>query len=211
MKRKFVFRKANAAMAVAALALTLDTPAIGGPIALGVFQEFAFSTANIPATGCDPADPAGPFCIPSAGTPTTFLSAPPWTFAAPAVGAILTVTDVFLADDRFQIFDFGASIGLTSVPVGSANCGSDPVPCLATPGISKGTFLLTAGNHSLSITPTLSPSGGGAGYLRVDPVPEPGTWALFGAGSAALAFWRKLRNRKLLIPKPDRESRRKLL
>ena len=49
MKRKFAFRKANAAIAVAALALMLNTPAIGGPIALGVFQEFAFSTVGIPA------------------------------------------------------------------------------------------------------------------------------------------------------------------
>jgi len=199
MKRKFALRKANAAIAVAALALTLNTPAIGGPIAMGVFQEFAFTTAGTPATGCDPADPAGPFCIPSSGTPTTFLNAPPWTFVAPAIGAILTVTDAFQAGDRFQIFDFGASLGMTSVPFGNANCGSDPVPCLATPGISNGTFLLAAGNHSLSITSTLAPSEGGVGYLRVDPVPEPGTWALFGAGSA-LAFWHKLRNRKLLIP-----------
>src|SRR5205807_246059 len=83
------------------------------------------------ATGCDPADPAGPFCIPSSGTPTEFLDAPPWTFVAPAAGALLTVTDAFLAGDRFQVFDFGASLGLTSAPVGNADCGDDPIPCLA--------------------------------------------------------------------------------
>src|SRR5262249_16193380 len=130
MKHRFAVRKANAAIKVAALALMLNTPVIGGPIALGVFQEFGFTTAGTPATGCDPADPAGPFCVPSGGTPTTFLDAPPWTFLAPAGGAILTVTDAFQAGDRFQIFDFGTSLGLTSVPSGSGNCGSDPVSCL---------------------------------------------------------------------------------
>jgi YVTN family beta-propeller protein len=200
MRHKFAFRAANAAIAVAALALTLNTPAIGSPIALGVFGEFGFTTVGTPATGCDPADPAGPFCIPSSGTPTIFLGAPPWTFVAPTGGAILTVTDAFVAGDRFQIFDFGASIGLTSVPSGTANCGSDPVVCLNTPGISSGTFLLAAGNHSLTLTATLSPMNGGAGYLRADAaVPEPVSWTLFAAGLATFALRPKVRNRKLLI------------
>jgi YVTN family beta-propeller protein len=192
VKAKFCTRRTSVGIIIAALALAFTTPASAGPIGLGIFQEFAFSTAGTPATGCDPADPAGPFCIPSSGTSTNFLNAPPWTFLAPAQGAILTVVDAFQAGDRFQVFDFGASIGLTSVPTGNANCGDDPVPCLATAGISKGSFNLAAGNHSLSITPTLAPTGGGSGYLRVDPVPEPVTWTLFGAGLVALGFFRQL-------------------
>src|SRR5437879_4732610 len=97
-------------------ALGLAAPAYGGPIPFNTFLEFGFSTAGTPATGCDPADPSGPFCIPSSGTPTQFLDAPSWTFLAPAGGAILTVVDAFLAGDRFQIFDFGVSLGLTSIP-----------------------------------------------------------------------------------------------
>lgn len=169
-----------------ALALAFTVPASAGPITLGTFHEFGFSTAGPPATGCDPADPAGPFCISSSGTPTDFLNAPPWTFVASAVGAVLTVTDAFTAGDRFQVFDFGTSLGLTSASVGSANCGDDPVPCLATPGISKGTFVLATGNHSISITPTLAPSGGGSGYLQVQAIPEPSAWTL---SASAPALW----------------------
>jgi hypothetical protein len=113
---------------ITTLAILSTAPANAGPIQLGIFQEFAFTTAGTPATGCDPADPAGPFCIPSSGTPTTFLTAPPWTFVAPVQGAILIVTDAFQAGDRFQVFDFGSSIGLTSLPAGNADCGDDPVP-----------------------------------------------------------------------------------
>ncbi len=178
-------------MFTAALAALFTAPAAAGPIQLGVFQEFAFSTAGTPATGCDPADPAGPFCIPSGGTPTSFLSAPPWTFLAPVQGAVLIVTDAFDAGDRFQVFDFGISLGLTSVPIGNGDCGDDPVVCLANAGISKGSFNLAAGNHSITITPTLAPVGGGSGYLRADAVPEPVTWMLFGSGLIAVALFRR--------------------
>src|SRR5215467_14426808 len=105
MKRFFC--KGNAAIAIAALGLMLNAPAKADPISLGVFLEFGFDAAGTPATGCDPADPAGPFCVPSAGTPTEFIGAPAWTFLAPANGVVLTVTDAFNAGDQFQIFDFG--------------------------------------------------------------------------------------------------------
>jgi len=122
-----------------------------------------------------------------------FLGAPGWTFTSP-IASTLTVTDAFLAGDRFQIFDFGASLGLTSVPSGSADCGDDPVPCLAAAGISKGQFILGAGSHSISITPTLS-SGGGAAYLRVDSVaqqtPEPDSYILIGGCIAAMWLVRR--------------------
>ena len=170
--------------------LVFTAPASAEPITVGgAWEEFGFGTAGTLATGCDPDDPAGGFCIPSSGTPTGFLSAPPWTFLASGP-VTLAVTDAFLAGDRFQIFDFGSSLGLTSTPFGAADCGDDPVPCLTTAGISHGIFLLGGGNHSLTIVPTLSPGGGGSGYLRVDPVPEPATWTLVSAGIVALALSR---------------------
>ena len=169
--------------------LTLASPALASPIVLGTWYEFGFSTAGTPATGCDPEDPAGPFCIPSSGTPTSFAGAPPWTFNS-AGGTQLTVTDAFNAGDRFQIFDFGVSIGLTSLPVGSADCGDDPVPCLANPNVSHAQFNLAAGAHSITITPTLAPTGGGTGYFIVNgaaAVPEPSTCILLLSGLFTLA------------------------
>lgn len=183
MKRKFNSSQAISGVAAfATLAVLFPMTAQADPVSFGVFHEFAVSIAGDPATGCDPADPAGPFCIPSSGTPTDFIGAPPWTFLAPSGGAVLTVTDAFFSGERFELFDFGASIGLTSAPAATTvvDCGDDPVTCLATAGISQGTFALLAGNHSITITPTLS-DGGGAGYLRVDSaVPEPRMYILMG-------------------------------
>src|SRR5436190_1535633 len=118
--------------------LVFQSSACAGALPFGTFEEFAFSSPGTPATGCFPADPAGDFCISSSGTPTDFLDAPPWTVSAPVQGVLLTVTDAFLAGDRFQVFDFGLPLGLTSAPFGNADCGDDPVPCLSTPGISSG-------------------------------------------------------------------------
>jgi hypothetical protein len=94
-------------------------------------------------------------------------------------GVKLTVTDAFSLGDRFEVFDSGVSLGQTSsVPVGGA-CGSDPVPCLAS--ASNATFALGAGSHSITITATTSPFGGGAAYFRIATVStrdcKKGGWA----------------------------------
>jgi hypothetical protein len=173
----------------------LATPAAAGPITAGAFYEFGFTDAGVAATGCDPADPAGPFCFASSGTPTLEADAPPWTFIAPAGGSTLTVVDVFEAGDQFEVLDFGAVIGMTSLP-GIGDCGDDPVVCLADSAMSSGTFALAAGAHSLTIVPLLSPTGGGVGYFAVDAVavPEPATWALLAIGVGGMAR-RRLRTR----------------
>jgi hypothetical protein len=139
------------------------------------------------------------FCIPSFGTPTEFAPAPPWTFAAGGGGALLSVTDSGEAGDRFEVFDFGISLGLTSLPVGTPDCGSDPEVCRITAGISSAQFLLGNGAHSLSITPVSSPSGGGAGFFLVTDaaaaVPEPSTWALVAAALSATVTLARRRKR----------------
>jgi hypothetical protein len=189
--RSFVGSWGVAGLVSFVVAVVFVSPAVAGPIDLGVWYEFSFTDPGVGAAGCDPADPAGGFCIPSSGTPTTFLDAPPWTFVAPALGALLTVTDAFLSGDQFEILDFGLPLGFTSAPAPGIDCGDDPVPCLATPGVSTGAFLLAAGAHSLTIAPLLAPDGGGAGYLLVTSViPEPGTWSLLVVGLLALAFHR---------------------
>jgi len=158
-----------------------------GPIVPDTFYEFSYTGAAIAAMGCTPADPSAPFCIASFGTPTQFLDTPPWTFAAPAAGALLAVVDAFESGDRFEAFDFGASLGLTSAPGDPEDCGDDPVPCLADSDMSQGVFALGAGPHSITLVPVASPAGSGVGYLRWAVVPEPAAIALVAAGLVALA------------------------
>lgn len=183
---------------LSAIGFFVFAPAVSaGPILPNLWYEFGFANAGIAATGCDPADPAGPFCIPSGGTPSLFLDAPPWTFNG---GAVLTVTDAFTSGDRFELFDFGTSIGLTSLPSAAAvvDCGDDPEVCLATPGISTATFALANGAHSITLVPVLSPGGGGAGYLRatVAAVPEPGSLLLAALALLSVYSVRRLRAKR---------------
>jgi len=178
---------------VAIAVTSVVAPAQAGPIPSDTFLQFAFTDVGILATGCDPADPAGPFCIPSSGTPTTFLDAPPWTFSGPA---LLTVTDAFESGDQFQVFDFGVSLGLTSLPGTASECGDDPVSCLGNAAMSKGSFALAAGPHSVTLVPTLAPSGGGTGYL-IATVAEPGTLSLsMLLGFAAFVSGTRKRSRR---------------
>jgi PEP-CTERM motif len=164
--------------------------AMAGPIVSNTFLQFSFDNVGDKVKGCDPADPAGNFCPASSGTVTGFLDAPAWTFTASAAGAILTVIDVFASGEQFEIFDFGRSLGITSLPPRQGiDCDDDPVVCLGTPGMSFGIFNLAAGAHSLELVLT---RGGliGVGYLQVADavaqVPEPASMALMLGGLAAL-------------------------
>ena len=118
---------------------------------------------------------------------------------------MLTVTDAFTSGDRFELFDFGASIGLTSLPSAAAvvDCGDDPEVCLVTPGISTATFALANVAHSITLVPMLS-AGGGAGYLRATVAAVPSRLAaargvssvvdVFAAAPASKAISRRRRH-----------------
>jgi hypothetical protein len=181
------------ALMVVALAIGLPSRSEAGVILFDTFLQFATSGVGL-ATGCQPADPNGPFCIPSSGTLTDVLDAPPWTFTAPSVGATLIVTDVLLAGDRFEVFDFGTSLGLTSLPSTASDCGDDPVVCLADPNISSRAFNLAAGNHEITIYSVTD--GLATGYLTVNAVPEPSTSTLLIAAALGIFALQRRRRRR---------------
>ena len=94
--------------------------------------------------------------------------------------------------DRFEVFNFGSSLGLTSASAPGATFCDDPVLCLADPGFSQGSFPLADGSYSFSITTVSGSQDFGEAFFMVAGVPEPGTLGLvFLAGSALLAFRRR--------------------
>jgi PEP-CTERM motif len=136
--------------------------------------------------------------------------APGWTLTAPDDGALLTVLDTSAYGDRFEVFDFGASLGLTSlVPAAPGTPPDDmalafsPDVALANPNLSRGTFVLSPGDHSLMINAVINPWGGGGAWFRVDeispvpdptPVPEPSSVLLVASGGLGVLF--RMRRRR---------------
>ncbi len=146
-----------------------DVKAAGAVATDGTWFEFGI-LSEFDVKGCFPADPAGPLCIPSTGTPTTFVDAPPWTFSCLSGGCWLTVTDAFDQNDQFEVFDNNVQIGTTSLPDMVGQCApnnTDPEDCLADPGSSSGMFLLGSGAHSITFTGVPQGSNSGAAYFKV--------------------------------------------
>jgi hypothetical protein len=111
----------------------------------------------------------------------------PFTFSSSAP-VVVKVTDVLCRGDQFEVFDFGVSIGTTSVvPVQGCDTEPfvvDPDVAFEDPSFSHGSFILGPGFHSITIVVIADPFGSGSGYIAVDSFTKDqcknGGWQSFG-------------------------------
>lgn len=181
-----------ASLAVLAWALGAAGTASAGPIVSGgPWYEFIFGDVGSSAI-------EGTGATPSSGGNSVYADPPPWTFTSPLSGSVFTVTDAFITGDAFEVFDNGVSIGSTPlVPEGTSG-SDDPAVTVLDPAFSHASFLLGAGEHSITIVTLASPFGSGAAYFRLDAinaVPEPSTLALASLGGLGVVG-RLIRRRK---------------
>ncbi|MEO1670582.1 MAG: PEP-CTERM sorting domain-containing protein [Cyanobacteria bacterium J06631_2] len=121
------------------------------------------------------------FTFGEAGTPTSSFD-----FNVGKGGANLKVTDVGFAGDIFQVSNFGTVIGSTSsVSPNPDLFTANAAEAFNSPLFSSGSFSLSEGNQSITLTPTVTPfGGGGSGFIQV---PEPltilGSMAAIGMGA----------------------------
>jgi hypothetical protein len=182
MAMKNVIRSVKCFAAALAMAV-FSAPASADPINLDQWYTFGFT-----GPGNELVAGAG-FVL---GQRSLAAPNPPWEFNC-IVSCSLIVADGFLAVDRFELFDFGSSLGLTSVPSGDAghSCGNDELACLADPQISSGQFALAPGAHSITGLQVAGQAGAGFLIVQLATVPEPPIILLLALGLVAFGALRR--------------------
>ena len=184
MKTRFVvvglFLLVLSARSASATTITLD----------GSWLAFQFDAGGA-AEGCFGG------CVATTNPLASDALAPPWTFSGPAT---VTVLDLFLSGDTFELFDNLVSVGLSSLPTDDGDCFNDIGCALADASYSRLVVDLGPGAHSLTIMNLASASaGGGAAVFHVAPsvaVPEPASALLLGGGLAA-GLAARIRSRRI--------------
>jgi len=128
----------------------------------------------------------------AAGAPAP-TSPSPWEWDS-SIGTFLTVTDCFIAGDRFDVSDWGTSLGLTSEPSGT-DWSSDPDFTSTDPRWSSRVYTMAPGSHSVEILVVQNPYNYGSGYLRLDAAPGLPAFALVGAAPLLGGLLRRFRRK----------------
>lgn len=115
-----------------------------------------------------------------------------------ASSTLLQVTDAFDYGDVFSVYDFGTLLFTTNAVATLGGSVSNPDLAWADVGYSKGSYVLSAGLHSIEIFADASPFGAGGAYMNVgvSPVPEPSTYALMLAGLGLVGYATRRRKQK---------------
>jgi hypothetical protein len=131
-----------------------------------------------------------------------------FTFTVAQVVALTVVDTGATAGDRFEVFDNGNSLGLTSEVANQffeEAVGVNPDASLASGAYSFATYLLAAGTHTITgrlaqswVDEFGDPLNAAVGALRVTevaPVPLPAGILLLLSGGGALGLFSRRRNR----------------